>query len=464
MDSSIGPYSIQRLINRGGQGQVYLGYDRRLQRQVAIKIHPLPASRRARRLVLQEAQRVAGIQSPRVVQIYDVVQSSDYLAMVMEYVPGCDLEDLLSAVRPSLASVLTVASDLAVALAASRQQGLVHGDIKAANVLVTPQGRVKLTDFGIARASGAPEDAAPAGSLSAIAPEQLSGQAVDIRTDLFSLGRLLFRMLTGEHSYSRAGVPDPQALLGGEQQPVPALGQDGDEVPAELRSLLDQLLRLDPQQRPRNTHQVRRVLRSVSTQMPLSSSGALLREAKPYFRQESPADIPPRIPDQLRQQGRSSNTRGTLGRWSKSLRPSSPAGAVVALLLLAAAIPLVAAWRGQVNRIHIQEPLVEVLAGAAPPLSRRALAGAVRDVIAQQDPAARFSGAVQDRAIYSVPGNVEPDEEISIQLRCDALACLLLLHRQLPGDNRFQQVLLARQQAQWYWMQQVQQATAALYR
>ena len=88
MESSIGPYSILRLINGGGQGRVYLGYDRRLHRQVAIKIHRLPASDVARRRALQEARLVAGVQSPRMVQIYDVVQSSDYLAMVMEYVPG----------------------------------------------------------------------------------------------------------------------------------------------------------------------------------------------------------------------------------------------------------------------------------------------------------------------------------------------------------------------------------------
>jgi eukaryotic-like serine/threonine-protein kinase len=464
VESSIGPYSIQRLINQGGQGQVYLGYDRRLQRQVAIKIHPLPASRRARRRVLQEAQRVAGIHSPRVVQIYDVVQSSDYLAMVMEYVPGCDLEDFLSAASPSLASVLTVASDLAVALAASRQQGLVHGDIKAANVLVTPQGRVKLTDFGIARAAGEPGNKMSAGSLSAVAPEQLSGQVLDIRTDLFSLGRLLYRMLTGEHSYARAGVPDPLLLQGVESVKVPPLLLDGSEVPNELRSLVDQLLCLDPEQRPRNTHQVRRILRDVTRSLPLSSADSLLQEAGPLFRQESPADIPPQIPDQLRQRGRSSNTQGTLKRWNWTGLPRSPMAAVLGLLLLVVAIPLVAAWRGQVNRVHIQEPQVELLAGAAPPLSHRALAAAVRDVIAEENPAARFSGAVPDRAIYSSVGDRGPDEDIAIQLRCDALACLLLLRRQLGGDSHYQQVLLARQQSESYWIQQLQQATAALYR
>lgn len=464
MESSIGPYSIQRLINQGGQGQVYLGYDRRLHRQVAIKVHQLPASRRARRRVLEEARRVAGIQSPRVVQIYDVVQSSDYLAMVMEYVPGCDLEDFLFAARPTLASVVTVASDLAVALAASRQQGLVHGDIKAANVLVTPEGRVKLTDFGIARTAGTGGDAISAGSLSAVAPEQLSGRAVDIRTDLFSLGRLLYRMLTGGHSFSRDGVPDPQLLFAEEQRLMsPILLEDG-EVPPELLALVEQLLRLDPEQRPRNTHQVRRTLRTVTRQLPLSSADSLLREAKPHFRQESPDDIPPQIPDQLRQRGRSRNTSGTLGisRWS--MLPRSSWLSMTALALLAVAIPLLAAWRGQVTRVHIEEPVLEVLAGAAPPLSRQGVARAVQEAIAEQNPTARFSGAVKGRAIYAADRSMAPDEEIAVQLRCDALACLLLLRRQLPDETRFQQVLLARQQTEAYWAGRLHEAAAALYR
>lgn len=463
MDSSIGPYIIQRLINRGGQGQVYLGFDRRLHRQVAIKIHPLPASRRARNRVLAEAQRVAGIQSPRVVQIYDVVQSSDYLAMVMEYVPGCDLEDFLSVARPSLASVVTVASDLAVALAASRQQGLVHGDLKAANVLITAQGRVKLTDFGIARIAGTGGEVIPAGSLSAIAPEQLTGGPLDIRTDLFSLGRLLYRMLTGEHSFSRAGVPDPQLLLGGDQQVRCCLPHNGVEVPPDLLVLVDQLLQLDKEQRPDNTHHVRRVLRDVSRQLPLSSTDQLLQQALPYFRQESPADIPPHIPDQLRHRGRSSNTSGLLGNRKWSLLSRSPAVALLALALLAVAIPLVAAWHGQVTRVHLEEPLVEMLAGAATPVTREAMIDVVRKVIAEQDPSARFSGAGQGPVIHAADRDTGPEENIAMQLRCDQLACLLLLQRQLRAETRYQQVLLARQQDPDYWSQQLREVTTALY-
>ncbi len=88
VDNRVGPYRILRLINRGGQGSVYLGYDKRLHRRVAIKIYRLPARRAARKSLLREAQLIASIQSPKVVQIHDVIESSEHLALVMEYVPG----------------------------------------------------------------------------------------------------------------------------------------------------------------------------------------------------------------------------------------------------------------------------------------------------------------------------------------------------------------------------------------
>jgi len=123
------------------------------------------------------------------VQIHDVIESREHLAMVMEYVPGCDLEELLESVRPSLASVLRITADIAGALTVARQQRIVHGDLKARNVLITATGRAKLTDFGIARRPGV--EGALAGSLSAMSPEQYLGKPLTERSDLFALGCLL---------------------------------------------------------------------------------------------------------------------------------------------------------------------------------------------------------------------------------------------------------------------------------
>ena len=173
LDSKVGPYRILRLINQGGQGSVFLGYDKRLQRRVAIKIYTLAAKHGSRKQLRREAQLVASMHSHKVVQIYDVIESSTHLALIMEYVPGSSLEELLAAVRPSLAGVLTVGVDIAGALALARQQHIVHGDVKAANVLITEFGRAKLTDFGIARVIGEePSWEWAAGSFHALSPEQ----------------------------------------------------------------------------------------------------------------------------------------------------------------------------------------------------------------------------------------------------------------------------------------------------
>ena len=225
-DTHVGPYRILRRINRGGQGSVYLGYDRRLGRRVAIKIYRLPSARTARRRLLHEAQLVASIQSPKVVQIHDVLESRGHVALVMEYVPGCDLEEFLAAVRPSLDSILTIALDIAGALAMARlplaavgrrrpQQQIVHGDLKASNVLIADSGQVKLTDFGIAHRGA--QGAAPGASQSAMSPEQYLGKPLDVRADLFALGCLLYRMLSGAQPFMDGPRLDPRRLLEGER-------------------------------------------------------------------------------------------------------------------------------------------------------------------------------------------------------------------------------------------------------
>ena len=104
-DVRVGPYRILRLVNRGGQGSVYLGYDKRLHRRVAIKIYLLPEDRSARKRLLREAQLIASIQSPKIVQIHDVIESREHLAMVMEYVPGCHINHSFGAHTSALKSL-----------------------------------------------------------------------------------------------------------------------------------------------------------------------------------------------------------------------------------------------------------------------------------------------------------------------------------------------------------------------
>lgn len=317
MYDRVGPYKILRLINQGGQGSVYLGYDARLHRKVAIKIYHLPSDRAQRRDLLREARTVASIQSPKVVAIHDVIESADHLALVMEYVPGCNLEEFLQRVSPSLSSVLTVGRDVAGALALARQNQIVHGDLKPANILISDEGRVKLTDFGIARKMGGGNRVRlSAGSYLAVSPEQYRGEPLDHRSDLFAFGCLLYRMLSGLHPFYQDGRLDPQRLLDGSPLPLQDVVSGHVDLPEDLVELVNRLLRKEPDDRPRTTRGARLVIRRCARRLPLSAANNLCKEASPYFRVEDPDDLPLRIPQEL---GRSARSRlpPRSGHWAR---------------------------------------------------------------------------------------------------------------------------------------------------
>ncbi|MDG2045955.1 MAG: serine/threonine-protein kinase [Halioglobus sp.] len=279
-DSTIGPYRILRLINRGGQGSVFLGYDKRLQRRVAIKIYKFDSEDRSRNSPQREAQLLASIHSDTVVQIYDVIESRKRLALIMEYVPGLSLESLLAAVCPSLASVLAVGVDIAGALTLTQQQCIVHGDVKAANVLITEFGRAKLADFGIASIIGEqPSRQWEAGSFDSLSPEQYLGHPLDGRADLFALGCLLCRMLSGEQPFFQGGRPDVNSLLTQAARPLKDLVGGNMELPDQLMGLIDGLLEKNPANRANHADEVRQILQF------------LWLESRSYFSSKSPVTV-----------------------------------------------------------------------------------------------------------------------------------------------------------------------------
>jgi serine/threonine protein kinase len=478
LDSFVGSYRILRLIKRGGQGSVYLGYDKRLHRKVAIKIYRLPETRRSRRQLLREARLVASIQSPKVVQIHDVIESGTHLALVMEYVPGCSLEEFLAAARPSLGSVLTVGVDIAGALALARQAHIVHGDVKAANVLITEAGRAKLTDFGISRktAEGAPGQWR-AGSVPALSPEQFLAQPLDERADLFALGALLYRMLGGEHPFHRDGRLDPQLLVERAPRPLREVMGGEAELPEPLAELISTMLEKDPQRRPRNTRRVRQVLRTVLLSLPMSATNTLAREARPCFRPESPEDIPPLIPETLGQQGRSAlPLTGTRAqrlrqRWS-ALR--WPARAAMGLALLTGlGVPLGITLSETVTPVRFTKPQTSIVADVElpPEVSHAWLVREVKHVLRDEVGNVRIVGPVgaEPRTVlyaYGEPRNWNEASEqiIHLALRCVEGLCVFAITREVDGARVNRQGTLFPDMALQQWREIIRDTTVSLYR
>ena len=470
-DVRVGPYRILRLVNRGGQGSVYLGYDKRLRRRVAIKIYPLPKERSARGRLLQEAQLVASIQSPKVVQIHDVIESSEHLAMVMEYVPGCDLEEFLAAVRPSLSSILTVCADIAGALTVARQQHIVHGDLKAANVLIAANGRVKLTDFGIARRAAT--TGSGAGSLSCLSPEQSLGKPLSERSDLFSLGCLMYRMISGVQPFYREGRLDRRALLEQEPPPLEMQVPADTDLPQKLLDLTASLLQKEPENRPSSTRVVRQALRRIARTIPLSASNRLLEEACPCFRPESAEDIPPDIPAALGRAGRSTlaaTGNAAPGGWRAGLRGLRwpLAGTAVCALL---GLVYVALSPAAETRVHIAAPVLRLARGAEMPagISSRWLvdevAGAMRERLGPLQVTGPI-GATPVTTLYADPAMrepVHPSQEVQLGLRCVDLFCVFAVTRNWQGQQFNQQAVLFPDMSAQQWSDIVRTTTLSLF-
>jgi serine/threonine protein kinase len=442
----IGPYQVLRLIKTGGQGRVYLGYDTRLQRKVALKLLPLLHSADARKVQLREARTVASMHSERIVEIYDRVVSRHAMALVMEYVPGCDLEDLLAAGALPLSCVLAIATDVAAALAVARQAHIVHGDLKASNVLLNQQGRAKLTDFGIASSQHGGNSGPEAGSLRALAPEQINGQATDVRTDLFALGCLIYRMLTGVHPFVRNGQWDGAAVLAGEYPEVGSVlpGSTEDSMPKDLELLMRDLLQVSPAQRPGDTHEVRRRLREVSRNLPLVLHASLTDFAAPYFRAESPdeqpADIPLELIEQGRSQGQAGLVQGVLGRTFSRVSLAMSATALLVVAIVFSWLWLaIAKFKPD---IEIMDPAfaldgkAQTLLTVYPDAIRAAIAqqvheeslGVVLESAEQQTGKVAYSRSLPAQTTIA-------DERILSRIECRSQLCILSMQRQINNMN-----------------------------
>jgi len=274
---AVGPYRLVERLAAGGMGEVWRAWDGRLKRPVAVK-HILPHildQPGARERFRREAEAGARLTHFAVVQIYDLVESPEGDWLVMELVVGKTLRQLLSAGPLSIQSALRWGSEIVGGLAADHAEGIVHRDLKADNVMITAAGHAKVLDFGIARALS-PEGVEQEVTLShpgtvvgtsyAMSPEQALGLPLDPRSDLFSLGSLLYEMLTGEAPFRAASAAATLARVCS-YSPLPARRLRA-EIPAEVSTLIERLLEKEPNARPRNAGEVVAHLEEATTAMP----------------------------------------------------------------------------------------------------------------------------------------------------------------------------------------------------
>src|SRR5438132_3680655 len=214
-ERQLGHYMIIRQLGAGGMGEVYLADDKRLARKVAVKVLPADLTRddEAKRRLLREARSVAALDHPNVCTVYEVDEQDGRLYIVMQYVEGETLADRLSRERMPLNACIDVAMEIASALQEAHSHGVVHRDIKPANVMINVRGQVKVLDFGLAKSAATIEQSATdllvskAGTISGTAPymspEQIRGSTVDGRSDIFSLGIVLYEIAAGARPFDR---------------------------------------------------------------------------------------------------------------------------------------------------------------------------------------------------------------------------------------------------------------------
>ncbi|MGW5239992.1 protein kinase domain-containing protein [Monashia sp. NPDC004114] len=257
-------YSLIERIAAGGMGEGHLALDERLQRQVAVKVLARAFSdspdfiERFRR----EALTAAGLVHPNIAQVYDYGIDGDSHFIVMEYVPGTDLARLLrDHGRIAPAAAVDIAEQVCAALAAAHQAGVVHRDIKPSNVIVSDDGRVKVTDFGIARSRGEvtlTEAGTVMGTAAYIPPEQAQGRSATPASDIYSLGILLFQMLTGELPFS--GDTPIAIALRHLDEPVPPPSSKVRGLPAALDEVVFRATAKAPEDRYRDADAMARAL------------------------------------------------------------------------------------------------------------------------------------------------------------------------------------------------------------
>jgi hypothetical protein len=272
----LGPYEIVSMLGAGGMGEVYRARDTRLRRDVALKILPadLANDPDRRQRFEHEARAAGGLNHPHLVAVFDVGEENGLLYLVTELVDGESLRSLLKRGVPSVRQIIEIGAQVADGLAAAHAGGIVHRDLKPENIMLTRDGRAKILDFGLARQMAAPaasdetvtvnqtRTGVVMGTSGYMSPEQVRGELVDHRSDIFSLGSVLYEIATGRRAFQRdTAVASMYAILHDDPPPMA-----GGKAPPALERIVMHCLEKNPERRFQSARDLAFHLEAVTLQ------------------------------------------------------------------------------------------------------------------------------------------------------------------------------------------------------
>ncbi|HEY3569381.1 MAG TPA: protein kinase [Thermoanaerobaculia bacterium] len=456
---AIGPYRIEERLGAGGMGEVYRAYDERLERSVAVKLIRPESSGdfRARERLRREARAAAGLSHPLVVQVFDIVEHGESEAIVMELVQGEPLSRLLHRGPLDVAMGVLLGREIAEGLGAAHERGILHRDLKAENVMVTPEGHAKILDFGLARSlEGGPpltQTDAVIGTYRCMSPEQAHGLSLDQRSDLFSLGVLLYEMLTGQSPFQGpTALETLTRVCSHRQRPVSEIRP---AIPLPLSRLVDNLLQKDPLLRPANTRWIVAELAKINDSFHLQETAGQTTWQEPFAAPASLAVTAPMEPvgTSPEENPVGAALRGRPAPQGDHIGSPLQRRSKVWLILTAAAVLLAAglgiAWHlfgpfafvPRPKPLYVVVPAVEVGQGAGIPgvgaISaglHSALLSQLRalDAVLPIEPEAAVTVAGGPKALARAYGAAEV---VTARLLCDPATCQVSLGRVRGGDG-----------------------------
>ena len=282
----VGSFEIVELVGRGGMGIVYLARDTKLKRSVAIKSMPYKITGDSDSLThfRREAEILASLNHPNIAVIHEIIeQDTGASYLVLEYVPGETLTERMAREPLKLEEALSIGQQVAEAISAAHQKGIVHRDLKPGNIKITPEGRVKVLDFGLAKSSSkeaiksditATESGRVIGTPAYMSPEQARGKETDHRTDIWSFGCIMYQMLTGRFPFEGETATETLARIIKREPDWDLLPK---EIPVSIRTLLSGCLEKDPGQRLEDIADAAKEIRETLSKPAIAPSARLFR-------------------------------------------------------------------------------------------------------------------------------------------------------------------------------------------